>query len=249
MTLKIRPIKIGAIDSFEKSKFTYGANFGVKLDAPCLAWIIEGAQKKILVDSGPCDPEFAEKYHSKLKWEEDDFLENRLSKAGVNPQDIDLVILTHLHWDHCFSLHLFENAKFLVQKKELQYAISPLPVHKHAYEAQVKGVTPPWFNIYDRMIIIDGDFTLEPGLEAVLLPGHTPGLQGLKVETKAGRGLIASDFLPLFENWYNPSGHIPSGIHVNLEDCYKTFKKIEQITDWILPGHDPEVLKKEVYGD
>jgi len=249
MTLTIRPLKIGTIDSFEKSKLTYGNNFGVKLDVPCLAWLIEGASKKILVDSGPCDPGFAEKYHAKLKQDQDDSIINRLNQAGVNPKDIDLVVLTHLHWDHCYNLKLFENAKFLVQKKELQYAVSPLPLHKPAYEAQMEGATPPWFQIYDHMITIDSDLTLEPGLEIVLLPGHTPGLQGLKVETKAGRYLIASDFLPLYENWYSPSGYIPSGIHVSLADYYESFKKIEKITDWILPGHDPGVLKKEVYGD
>jgi N-acyl homoserine lactone hydrolase len=242
------PLKIGTITSFEKSKLTYGYNSGEKIDIPCLVWLIQGASKQILVDSGPCDPDFAEKYHAKLKQNQDELLNNRLNRVGVNPKDIDLVILTHLHWDHCYNLELFKNARFLVQKKELHYAVSPLPLHKPAFEAQVEGVIPPWVKIYDRLITIDGDLALEPELEIVLLPGHTPGLQGLVVKTEFGRFLIASDCLPLYENWFNHSGYIPSGIHINLTEFYDTFKKIERVADYILPGHDPDVLKQEIYG-
>ncbi|RKO65861.1 N-acyl homoserine lactonase family protein [Desulfofundulus salinus] len=250
MGLSIRPLRVGTLAGFEKSKFTYGFNFGEKLDAPCLVWLIEGASRKILVDSGPSGPEWAAKYHTAMKWDAEDALDRRLRSVGVDPADIDLVILTHLHWDHCFNTELFPKAKFLVQKEELKYAIAPLPVHQRAYEVDMPGIKPPWFQVFDRMVVLDGDTPVEPGIQVILLPGHTPGLQGVRVETETGVYLIASDLIPLFENWEGSPDmkHIPPGIHVSLAECFETFRKVEAITDQILPGHDPMVLDREVYG-
>jgi hypothetical protein len=60
--LKIHPLDLGTLIDFEKSVFTIRQNQGVKVNAPCLACAILGAEKNVLVDSGPCSPETAMKY-------------------------------------------------------------------------------------------------------------------------------------------------------------------------------------------
>ena len=247
--LRIRPISTGRFLGAEKSNFTYGMDQGVKIESPVLMWLIEGGDKRILVDSGGSDPDWAAKYHHPLERKPHEDPVKAIEKVGLKASDIDIIVNTHLHWDHCFNNHLFPNAKILVQAEELRYAIAPLPCQARFYESQLIGLTPPWLQTLDRIKVIDGEKEIEKGIRLVPLPGHTVGFQGVLVELESGRCLIAGDNCPLFENWEGNDqfAHIPPGIHVDLIDCYASFEKMELIADMILPGHDLKVLGEEVY--
>ncbi len=245
----IIPIKVGEFAAMEKSTLTYQLDWGVKLVAPIIMYLIKGKNSLVLVDTGGSDEDCALKYHHRICRPLEQNPIAALKKLGVDIDDIDIVVNTHLHWDHCFNNNLFNKAKIYVQKKEMQYAISPLSSHFIAYESHQIGMQPQWFKGYERIVVVDGDTNLLPGIELVTIPGHTPGMQGVLVNTEKGRYLIASDCLGLFENW-NGKGiynHIPSGIHYSLPEYYQTFEKIEKICDYILPGHEPRVFEHEKY--
>jgi glyoxylase-like metal-dependent hydrolase (beta-lactamase superfamily II) len=248
-TLKIIPISTGRFQTAEKSNFTYGINQGVKIQAPILMWFIESPNKRILIDTGGGDPDWAARYHHPLDRKKEEDPINALKDLGLFPTDIDIIIMTHLHWDHSFNTDLFPNAKVVVQQEEVYYALNPLPCHALYYESQLIGMTPPWLKSLNRMEIINGEKEIEPGIRVISLPGHTPGFQGVLVDLKSGRCMIAGDTIPLWENWEpNHQGfRTPSGIHTNLFDYYNSFKIIESITDRVLPGHDMKVLEKSFY--
>jgi glyoxylase-like metal-dependent hydrolase (beta-lactamase superfamily II) len=247
--LRIRPVSFGRFVSAEKSNFTYGIDQGVKIEAPIVGWLIEGGRKRILVDTGGSDPEWAAKYHHPVARSPEEEPVTALQRFGLSPLDIDLVVNTHLHWDHCFNNDLFANATIFVQEEELRYAIAPLPCHAVYYESWEIGMTPPWIKSIGRIKAIKGQREIEKGVTVIPLPGHTPGFQGVLVEAKSGRFLIAGDACPLFENWRGRfhQKYIPPGIHVNLFDCYQTFEKLEALGAKILPGHDKEVLETLCY--
>jgi glyoxylase-like metal-dependent hydrolase (beta-lactamase superfamily II) len=253
MGITIRPLQLGVFLNYEKSKFSPAEkNYGVKNEYPILGYLIEGAGKRILVDTGPPAPEYQERYlpgwKVEIRQDGADKLPNRLRQFGYEPQDIDLVVITHLHIDHCYNTESLTGARFLLQKRELTYAVNTLPMDKWRYLAPGCGVNPPWFEFFDRLQLVDGDYEIAPGVRGVFLPGHVPGMQGVLCHTDAGRILIAGDAIPLFENWYNPSGKIISGICNNVYETYETLDKIGKIADFVLPGHDGEVFKQEVYG-
>ncbi len=103
--LKIIPINVGTL-TVDKSELTYMRNFGVKMEVPNIIWYIQGAEKKIMVDTGPCDPDWSNKYHFPMvRTPEQEPLE-AIKRIGVDPKEIEVVILTHLHWDHAFNNHL-----------------------------------------------------------------------------------------------------------------------------------------------
>ncbi|MCR4442516.1 MAG: N-acyl homoserine lactonase family protein [Peptococcaceae bacterium] len=249
---QVIPINTGEFQAAEKSNFTYQVDAGVKIIAPLTAFLVKGKDKLVLVDTGGSDEEWARKYHHPIKQSEDQKPLNALKKLGVRPEDIDFVVDTHLHWDHCFNNALFTKAKIYVQQKELEYAISPLPPHYVYYESYQIGMYPQWLKSMERMVAVEGDYNLLPGIDLIFLPGHTPGFQGVLVNTEAGKCMIAGDTLPQYENWTgNPHAshlkRIVSGIHVNLFDYYRTMKRIEELSDYILPGHDLKVFEKAVY--
>lgn len=219
--------------------------------SPLIAYLIRTGDTWILVDTGACDPEWSQKYHHRLERPEEMKVENQLKRYGVQPEDIQILVCSHLHWDHAYNLHLFPNAKIYVQKRELEFAIHPIPSHYVFYEAMQMGLTPPWLSAVSQFEIIDGDFELMPGITLVTLPGHTPGQQGVLVETDEGRYLIASDCVATMDCWENREFGlpIPSSIHVDLEEYYETFRKMLRISDFILPGHDFCVFDHPCYPD
>lgn len=244
----ITPLCFGEFPVFEKSIFTYLRNAGEKIRAPILGWLVRSGADAILVDTGPSSPELAEGWHTRIRRTAEQAPASAVRAAGVEPDRLSLVILSHLHWDHCYNLESFPAARFLVQAEEVREAVDPVPSQRSAYEVGIPGRRPPWMAAFDRLEMIRGDVEVAPGVSTVMLPGHTPGLQGVLVHTAAGRYLIASDALPLAENLGTPdSGPIALALHTDVATCFRSFERMRAVADVILPSHDLEVLKHDVY--
>jgi glyoxylase-like metal-dependent hydrolase (beta-lactamase superfamily II) len=158
-----------------------------------------------------------------------------------------MVINTHLHWDHCYGNSFFKKARFFVQKRELDYARNPLPLHEKGYEVRQEGVVPPFEGIpFD---FLDGDADLAPGIKVLLTPGHTPGIQTVCVQTREGLYIIAGDNIPYFENMAVPDHRpfLPSPVYVDLKEYYESLERLKRLNGFILPGHDPRVMEKSIY--
>jgi len=245
----ITPLNTGHFPDLSKPVLTYMHGFGEAIRVPIVMWAIEDANQRILVDTGSGNPQRALKYHRFLEQNEAQRPDQALSRIGWNPEDVSLVILTHLHWDHCGNNQLFKRARFMVQEDEIRYALSPLPSHHVAYETPAIGSRPLWLDTYQQFQIIRGDHSIAPGISTIHLPGHSPGFQGVCVETDDGPYVIAGDCVPLYENWYGKAheNHIPPGVHSDLAGCYRSFEKLEKIGAKILPGHDMQIFKQSKY--
>jgi len=233
----IHPLHVGSITR-QKMVFGYFLEPGKVIDAPLISWYIEGPDKRILVDTGGGDPSKAHPRWTPYKRQADQSIENALKKVGRRCEDIDIVVVTHLHWDHCAGNGLFPKAKFIIQKEELRSACSPFPIVKHFY---IKNI------IEDiKYTIISGDKKIADGVTAILTPGHTYGLQGILVEAQKRRYFIAGDTVCLFENLESCPPLI-SGIYVDSEKYYKSLQKIAKLSAFVLPSHDFKVLERKVY--
>ncbi len=244
----IRPLCFGEFIGIEKSVLTYGYGFGQKLASPCLGWLLQSGDEAILLDTGPSNPSRTVPIHSPIRRSPDQAPDAALRLAGAEPENLKLVILSHLHWDHCYNLECFPNARFLIQAEELRAAVDPIPTQRGPYEVGIPGLLPPWMPYFDRMEVVWGDVEIASGLSAVLLPGHTPGLQGVLADTVGGRFLLPSDGVPLQDNLgVEGVDLIPPGIHIDVAQCFRSLEKMRGMADVILPSHDPVVLRQEVY--
>lgn len=252
MHYTIRPIKVGAFPRFEKSMFLMGVDPGVKIPAPCISWLIEGENgHKILVDTGPHAAECATScFHNVVERADIERIDMALRAENVDPDEIQTVIFTHLHWDHCYNASFLKNATFYVQKEELLYAIDPIEWHYAHYDVKIADVNPPWFDIYNRLRTVRGDVELFPGISFILLPGHTPGSAGVLVKTKKGMIMLAGDTIPLMANWEGNAKHrrIPTGMVIDMLALNNSFKKIETLSDLVLPGHDYRAFDQKIWG-
>lgn len=244
--IKIYPLHVGTLKKVVHTPAVSPEDFEL---SPLIAYLIHVNDEWILVDTGACDPEWSGKYHHILECPDEIKVENQVAAYGVKPEDIKLLVCSHLHWDHAYNLDKFPNAKIYVQKREVEFAIAPTPSQYVFYEAMQMGLMPPWLTSAGRFEVIDGDMELMPGIKLVTLPGHTPGSQGVLVEIGEKRYLIACDCIATMDSWETRKFGlpIPSSIHVDLAEYYETFRKMLKMNAEILPGHDFSVFEHSVY--
>ena len=219
----------------DMSVWTYLRNFAQEVSVGQYVWYIEGTREKILVDAGS-NSEYAAKLG--MRYWDVQTVSSGLKKLGISPDDINLVIFTHLHYDHMAQASQLPRAKFLVQKDELEFARNPHPVFAMAY--------PKEFFDGLNFEVIDGDATVCDEVSVLKTPGHTPGGQSVSIKTAQGT-VIISGLCTVQENFQPvnaPTPVIAPGIHTNPLDAYDSVLKIKQMADIVVPLHDPVYLKK-----
>ncbi|MHB1007272.1 MAG: N-acyl homoserine lactonase family protein [Chloroflexota bacterium] len=250
MGLVLHPLHVGTIQ-VDKSLFLTLHNYGEKILAPVTMWYIEGANANIIVDTGaPSQAEAPRTVPSYYEQTPEQHITKALASVGMRPEEIDIVILTHLHWDHCTNVQHFPKARYVIQRTELQYAAAPLPLHIRPYGGRWPG-TKAFLPEEAIVQVVEGDREITRGVCVRHLPGHTPGMQGVTVETDGGGTyLIASDNVPLYDNWEGEPPfvpHIPNTLHVDLKEYFASFARMEQLADSVLPSHDFRVLENRQY--
>ncbi|MFW6140458.1 MAG: MBL fold metallo-hydrolase [Acidobacteriota bacterium] len=208
--------------------------------------LIDTKDKLILVDTG-IGENLKKKIYDYYSVEREPGLVGTLERKGYSPDDIDYVINTHLHFDHCGGntfmdpqgkfVPTFPNAKYIVQKGEWENALDPGARDRPSY---IKSTFLP-LKEYGQLNLVEGDSRITKGVFVMLTPGHTSFHQIIKVE---GEGEIL----------YFMGDMIPTSSHVNLPyvmsyDLYpvKTLENKEKYlkqaveNDWIIAlNHDPE---------
>ena len=220
-----------------------------RIEAPSTVYLIEAAET-ILVDTGFGDPDRATEAHPGFECDrsEDQRLPRLLDSVGYSPDDVDTVVFSHLDWDHCNSLAVFdEDTRFLVQAGERSYAIDPYPPHAVRYESGAGTRTPPWRE--RDLTPVEGETEVCPGVVAFPTPGHTVGHQSLAVETDSGTTVVAADAVPTFANVDREAG-VPRRLAgaVDRIAWWESAADVLERGDRILPGHEWEILDAEPAG-
>lgn len=218
---------------FENFKWSDG-RVEAAVSLPVIVWYIGGGSEKIIVDTS-----FEEKPYHDLP--EGPKLENSISdllkKIGVSPDEIKTVINTHLHIDHFGNNELFTGARFVVQRDEIDIALSPEPWMPFYFESQSRRMHRLMWNT----MVVDGDAKIIPGVNVIKLGGHTPGSQAVIVEGDRKRVAIAGDVVPTY---FNIDHMWPTGNYWNLVDVIKAMKELKDRYDEVLPSHDWKIFEK-----
>ncbi len=247
MKYKIHPIVMGT-KIFDTSMMTYQCNNGKEFTIPIYCWYIEGGDKTILVDTGEISPIQSEKREKAIGGTIYTF-EQGLAKWGLKGEDIDIVIHTHLHNDHCENDYKCPNATIYVHEKELEHIHNPHPLDFRYLEDYIEDVEHN-----GQMHILTGDTEILPGIQAIHTPAHTEGGMTIVVDTLSGTAAITG-FCTINQN-FNPPPEIrgmemeviPPGTHVNVNEAYDIVLKVKTMADIILPLHEPEFAAIDTIG-
>ena len=201
----------------------------------CYIWYIEGPKEKILIDSG-MTWEIYQK-NGRTGHTHVQTLQEGLGKYGLVPEDIDIIIQTHLHIDHRALATMFTKARFIVQQAELDYQKHPAPA---PVDPNLSAL-----DLLDRITIepVNGDTDITEGIRTLFTPGHTPGGQSVAIDT--AKGLVVIDGLCTTDsNWNVPAAlhqkfeFFCPGIHTNLLQAYESLKRIKETAHQIIPIHE-----------
>jgi N-acyl homoserine lactone hydrolase len=224
-----------------KSIYIKSADRSETFEAPVISALIRHSQGNVLFDTG-CHPSVVE--HGEERWgslmkvmtpvmRAEETLLPSLAGVGVQPADIDVVVCSHLHPDHCGCNAFFEKATILVQTKELEAAQAPGAEAAGYLRADWDHGQPTDPVDGERDVFGDGKLILIP------LPGHTPGTMGATVHLdRDGSFLLVSDAVSLRENL--DTGAVPRNTW-NAEALLKSFEEIRRLEKsgaTVICGHD-----------
>lgn len=250
-----------------KETITAGVDVGLEIKVPYLGFLLDNGKKKILVDTG-INERFivnGKAWGGYLAKGGTQYVSDSLKKIGVEPDDIEMVLYTHLHNDHTGASHLFKKSLHVFQNVEWTNLLDPLPSQKLRRDYDPESI--PVLNAMN-CLRITGNIEVENGINLYHTPGHTLGSMVVGVATGNGLYVITGDtailkhsLFPKMDKMiamdgkvikitpapdvYGPA--IPSSLVYNHYDWYRSIyllKLLVKEEKYALTGHDPSLFDK-----
>jgi glyoxylase-like metal-dependent hydrolase (beta-lactamase superfamily II) len=170
-----------------------------------------------------------------------------LARLGIEPAAVELLVISHIHWDHVGNLHLFPNARMPVARSELEFWTADPVAQRPQFAAHAD---PHGIELLrraaaeERVDLIEDRADVAPGITAVRVGGHAPGQLVFEVAGEHGPIVLASDAIHYDDELEHER---PFGIFTDLADMYRgyaTLKRHAASGAAIIPGHDPSVMNR-----
>jgi glyoxylase-like metal-dependent hydrolase (beta-lactamase superfamily II) len=238
---EIYGIRYATLKDFSVAGLVAGADKSRKMDIAMMVWLIKGEGRNILFDCGFYREQFMRQWHPA----DYEMPSVALQRAGLKPEDVTDVIISHIHWDHADGFDLFPKAKIWIQKEELEYYAG------EAWQGHQRTAADPEdilglvkLNIEGKVGLVKGDAQeIIPGITCYIGGKHTYQSQYLGVNTAGGIVVLASDNVYLNENLEK---HVPIAATLDAESNLRAQDRMKQLAaspKLILTGHDPAAMK------
>jgi N-acyl homoserine lactone hydrolase len=232
----VTAVRLGSL-RVPKAAMTYMSGFAEEVNLPVWAALIEGNGLRALVDTGIRDHGKWDRELNPCWREDDETIEAGLAELGWSVKDVDLVINSHLHYDHAENNLAFPHAQFVVSRTEWEYAKNPIPSQVKLYDFSWTDESVTELNY--QLVAVD-DYDVAPGLRLIQTPGHSRGHQSVVVNTSEGRLCIAGDAACLPESFWRPS---PPGGATSIEQGFASLERIRASAPRVFMNHDPNITK------
>lgn len=217
----------------------------IRLSLNCL--LIRTPDNIVLVDTG-LGEKFSKRSKEIYRTERNQNLFTSLSALNIQPSDVDFVINTHLHFDHCGGntvkmngkyVPAFPNARYIIQKAEWENAQQPNEKTKSSY--RISDFLP--LEQAGQVQLVEGDHAVTPGVRTMVTRGHTQGHQSVFISSKGNQALYLGDVIPTTYHLRIP---YMTGFDMYPGELLETKKDIikHAVEDnWLLVfEHDPKIV-------
>ena len=238
---EIYAIRYGHLERTASHNFIGGDAHDGPMPLDYYVWAIVGAERSFLLDTGYDAATGAARGRELVRP-----VEAGLAAIGIEPRDVRDIIVSHMHYDHVGNHELFPAARYHVQDDEMAFCTGRSMCHalmRSPFEARdVQSMVGKLFA--GRVVFHNGTSTLAPGITLHKVGGHTRGLQVVRVQTRRGFVVLASDAAHFYANWQQRR---PFPIVDNIAaylDAYDVIEGLASSPDHIIPGHDPLVIDR-----
>lgn len=207
-------------------------------------FLVEGGGHVVLVDTGV---DHLESYVdpaqlARLRPAPSVTTRDLLAERGIEPEDVDTLILTHLHFDHYANARLFTRARVVVNRTDYVHVLLP-ENRRYAPRDGFPRDTFGWLvdDAWERLELVEGETEVLPGIRTIETGGHSPGHQIVTVETEAGLVVIPGDEVYMYENLEQD---VPIGYYHDFEKLVAAMDTISALGGHVLPAHDPSVAER-----
>jgi glyoxylase-like metal-dependent hydrolase (beta-lactamase superfamily II) len=204
-------------------------------------WALVAGDRTVVVDTGFDEPMARRRGRNFLKAPEDG-----LKALRIDPAKVKDVVITHMHYDHCGNHELFPSARYHLQDREMRFATSRFmahPVMRWPFdEDDVVAMVRRLFA--GRVVFHDGDEEIAPGVSLHHVGGHTMGMQIVRVETRRGVVVLASDASHLYANIEQGLPYPVTYSVAEVMEGYRRAYTLASSREHVIPGHDPLVLTR-----
>ncbi|MBU1247765.1 MAG: N-acyl homoserine lactonase family protein [Proteobacteria bacterium] len=234
---------------FDKGMMTYQQGYGTPYTIPIYCWYIEGGDKTIIVDSGEMHPIISPDREQAIGGKIHTF-EEGLARFGKTPEDVDIILHTHLHNDHCENDYKCVNAKIYVHEKEVEAIHNPHPLDFRYLEDYIEDVEEN-----GQLVVLTGDTEVLPGISMIHTPAHTEGGMSIRIDTESAGQVLITGFCVISEN-LNPPPEvrgmemevIPPGTNTGPARAYDVMVRAKALADKVICLHEPEYASGQPIG-
>lgn len=244
VTYEAYAVRFGILPAFPVVQLVAGAEPGRTLDVPVMVWLLKGSNgRQVLVDSGFYRQKFLD------QWKPREFRSPAaaVEAAGVKPDAVTDIIISHAHWDHVDGVDLFPKATVWIQRDEYQYYLGAAwhtrTTHGGVDAADMQALLK--INTEGRLRFVEGDDQeILPGLRCYTGGKHTWASQYVSAKTEAGTAVFTSDNVYLYENLDKRAAiaqTLDAASNLKAQDRIRTLASDLKL---IVPGHDPAVFER-----
>jgi glyoxylase-like metal-dependent hydrolase (beta-lactamase superfamily II) len=242
MAQEVYAIRYGTLKNFPVAGLVAGADTSRRMDIALMIWLVKRPDgRNVLVDAGFYRDKFMQ------RWKPADYVKpsEAVRLAGVKPEDITDIVVSHVHWDHMDGADLFPNARIWIQREEYAHHVGDggRSIDRMADSLDAAML----FALLNakRVELVDGDDReIMPGMRVYTGGKHTFASQFVSVKVPEGTIVLASDNAYLYENFEK---HAAIAQTLDVASNLRAQERMTTIASsprLIVPGHDPLVFQR-----
>ncbi len=239
---QVYALRYATLHNFPLAGLVAGADTATRTDIAMMFWLVRRPDgRNVLLDAGFYRDKFVDRWHP------DDYRKptDAVRAAGLAPQEITDIIVSHVHWDHLDGVDLFPNARVWIQRAEYTHYVDSTGRALDRAIDSVDAAMLARLMREGRVRLIDGDAQeVMPGITVYTGGKHTYALQYAAVETPAGVVVLASDNAYLYQNLATQTPIAQTLDSASNRRAQERMLQLAASPRLVVPGHDPEVFAR-----